>query len=99
MTNPQEHFYRKGAMQMRPPLTPPSTSNERLLKSPPADTSWLHNNTWRVLRVQSEFVEGFGALAELGPAISVFGSARTTPGTPEYQLGVEVGRQLAVFRV
>jgi uncharacterized protein (TIGR00730 family) len=48
-----------------------------------------------VLRIQSEFVEGFGALAELGPAISVFGSARTRPADPYYELGVEVGRALA----
>src|SRR5699024_3501657 len=40
---------------------------------------------WRVLRIQSEFVEGFGMLAELGPAVSVFGSARTPPEHPMYQ--------------
>jgi uncharacterized protein (TIGR00730 family) len=48
-----------------------------------------------VLRIQSEFVEGFGALAELGPAISVFGSARIPRDAPEYELAVEVGRLLA----
>ena len=37
----------------------------------------MHADPWRVLRIQAEFVEGFGALAELGPAIAVFGSART----------------------
>jgi uncharacterized protein (TIGR00730 family) len=46
------------------------------------------------MRIQSEFVEGFGALAELGPAVSVFGSARTQPGTPFYELGTQVGRRL-----
>ena len=40
-------------------------------------------------------MEGFGALADLGPAVSVFGSARTMPGSPNYELGVEVGRKLA----
>ena len=44
----------------------------------------MHTDPWRVMRIQSEFVEGFGALAELGPAVSVFGSARTKPGTPFY---------------
>lgn len=39
-----------------------------------------------MLRIQSEFVEGFGALAELGPAISIFGSARTKPDHPDYEL-------------
>jgi uncharacterized protein (TIGR00730 family) len=48
-----------------------------------------------VLRIQSEFVEGFGALAELGRAVSVFGSARTPRESPEYELGIEVGRRLA----
>ena len=42
----------------------------------------MHTDPWRVLRIQSEFVEGFGALAELGPAVSVFGSARTRPDHP-----------------
>ena len=50
---------------------------------------------WRVLRIQSEFVEGFGALADLGRAVSVFGSARTHRDAPEYALGVEVGAALA----
>ena len=50
--------------------------------TPAAPTDWVHTDPWRVLRIQSEFVEGFGALAELGPAISVFGSARTTPRRP-----------------
>ncbi|MEM1116184.1 MAG: TIGR00730 family Rossman fold protein [Bacteroidota bacterium] len=52
-------------------------------------------DTWRVFRIMSEFVEGFERLAEVGPSVSVFGSARTTPGTPYYDLGVAVGRRLA----
>jgi uncharacterized protein (TIGR00730 family) len=54
----------------------------------------VHNDTWRVLRIQSEFVEGFGALAELGPAIGVFGSARTKPDDPFYAKGEELGGKL-----
>jgi len=46
------------------------------------------------MRIQSEFVEGFGALAELGPAVSVFGSARTKLDDPNYALGVAVGKAL-----
>ncbi|OIV36540.1 Rossman fold protein, TIGR00730 family [Mangrovactinospora gilvigrisea] len=69
------------------------TTDQRLLDSAgPSD--WLHQDPWRVLRIQSEFVEGFGALAELGPAVSVFGSARTPADSPEYKLGVEIGRAL-----
>jgi uncharacterized protein (TIGR00730 family) len=47
-----------------------------------------------VLRIQAEFVEGFGALAELGPAVSVFGSARTGPEDPYYAAAEELGRKL-----
>jgi uncharacterized protein (TIGR00730 family) len=54
----------------------------------------VHTDPWRVLRIQSEFVEGFGALAELGPAIAVFGSARTRRDEPAYADGVELGRLL-----
>jgi hypothetical protein len=46
------------------------------------------------MRIQSEFVEGFGALAELGPAISLFGSARSKPGAPDYEAAVKIGREL-----
>ncbi len=79
---------------MRSPLRPTETAEQSLL-GPQKNTDWLHDDTWRVLRIQSEFTEGFGALAELGPAISVFGSARTPQGTPEYALGEETGRLLA----
>jgi uncharacterized protein (TIGR00730 family) len=70
-----------------------STPDQRLL-----DTgSQLNTSTdmWRVLRIQSEFVEGFGALATLGRAVSVFGSARIGPEDPAYALAEEVGRRLA----
>jgi len=69
------------------------TTDQRLLDSHgPSD--WVHGDPWRVMRIQSEFVEGFGALAELGPAVSVFGSARTAPDSVEYLAGVRIGRAL-----
>ena len=71
-----------------------SSADQRLLDTP-GPTDFVHQDPWRVLRIQSEFVEGFGTLAELGPAISVFGSARTAPGSPEYEAGVRIGRALA----
>mgnify|MGYP006138082215 CR=1 FL=1 len=72
----------------------PTTTDQRLLDSRgPSD--WVHTDPWRVMRIQSEFVEGFGALAELGPAISVFGSARTTPEDPMYALAEELGWPVA----
>ncbi len=60
-----------------------TTTDQRLL-APEQDSSWTHADPWRVMRIQSEFVEGFGTLADLGPAISMFGSARTTPDSPLY---------------
>jgi predicted Rossmann-fold nucleotide-binding protein len=71
-----------------------STTDQRLLDSRGA-ADWVHTDPWRVLRIQSEFVEGFGALAELGPAIGVFGSARTRSDHRDYALAEEIGRRLA----
>jgi uncharacterized protein (TIGR00730 family) len=70
-----------------------ATTDQRLLDSK-GPTDWVHADPWRVLRIQSEFVEGFGALAELGPAIGVFGSARTHQDDPFYAKGEELGRRL-----
>lgn len=86
--------YRKGPVLLRGRQIPSSTSDQRLL-SRGDGASWLHDDPWRVMRIQSEFVEGFGALAEVGPAVSVFGSARTPAHSAEYALGVEVGRLLS----
>ncbi|HET8604001.1 MAG TPA: TIGR00730 family Rossman fold protein [Marmoricola sp.] len=71
-----------------------STTDQRLLDQR-GPTDWVHTDPWRVLRIQSEFIEGFGALAELGPAIAVFGSARIRPDEPAYAHAVEIGRRLA----
>ena len=71
-----------------------TTTDQRLLESR-GDTAWVHADPWRVMRIQSEFVEGFGTLAELGPAITVFGSARTKPGTHFYEAAVRMGARLA----
>ncbi|MDO4899270.1 TIGR00730 family Rossman fold protein [Actinomyces sp.] len=73
---------------------PARTTDARLLDRRD-DTDWLHTDPWRVLRIQSEFVEGFGALAEVGPAISLFGSARTPAGDPAYVLAEQIGAGLA----
>ena len=85
--------YRKGPVILRGAQIPQETSDERLLAQD-QDADWLHADPWRVMRIQGEFVEGFGALAELGPAISVFGSARSSGDSKEYRLGEEVGRLL-----
>ncbi|MHB9859269.1 LOG family protein [Streptomyces sp. YIM S03343] len=70
-----------------------STTDQRLLDQG-GPTDWVHTDPWRVLRIQSEFIEGFGTLAELPAAISVFGSARTPVDSAEYEAGVRLGRGL-----
>jgi uncharacterized protein (TIGR00730 family) len=72
------------------------TQDEKLLARPAhTPTPFTQTDPWRVLRITGEFVEGFDTLAELGPAVSIFGSARTKPGDPMYQATVETARLLA----
>jgi uncharacterized protein (TIGR00730 family) len=85
--------YRRGPVLLRGQQIPKTTSDQRLLSGGDG-ADWLHGDPWRVMRIQSEFVEGFGALAEVGPAVSVFGSARVPADHPDYAIGIEVGRRL-----
>ena len=72
------------------------TADEHLLEhQPELDASFIHTDTWRALRIQAEFVEGFDALAELGPAVSVFGSARIGPRNADYRAARALGAALA----
>jgi hypothetical protein len=69
------------------------TADERLLRR--SRTAFLDSDPWRTLRIQAEFVEGFDALAGVGPAVTVFGSARVAEGDPVYEQARELGRLLA----
>ena len=93
--DPPEPERQRGPVRLRRGQVPASTSttDQRLLDNR-GGAAWVHSDYWRVLRIQSEFVEGFGALAELGPAVSVFGSARTPPGHPDYAHAEQLGRLL-----
>lgn len=71
-----------------------STEDEKLLQRRPS-SSFLDTDPWRALRILAEFVEGFDAMAAVGPAVTVFGSARIGEGEPYYELAREIGRQLA----
>ena len=75
-------------------MIPEESTTERLLKTDES-IDWLHRDPWRVLRIQAEFVDGFGSLAERGPAVSIFGSARTDPADPVYQAAQYMGAQIA----
>jgi uncharacterized protein (TIGR00730 family) len=70
------------------------TEDEEFLKPSHPQPAFIHSDPWRVLRIMGEFVEGFDVLAELGLAVSIFGSARVSPDDPQYQSAVEVARLL-----
>jgi uncharacterized protein (TIGR00730 family) len=70
------------------------TEDERFLERS-GRPAFLDSDPWRTLRIISEFVEGFDALASLGPAVTVFGSARVSEGDPIYERARELGRLLA----
>ena len=93
-TDGREREHHRGPIVLRRAQIPPGTTDQHLLDDRgPSD--WVHTDPWRVLRIQAEFVEGFGLLAELGRAVSVFGSARTQRTSPEYDAGVRLGTALA----
>ncbi|TSD98317.1 TIGR00730 family Rossman fold protein [Gordonia rubripertincta] len=75
------------------------TTDRRLLewvdpRDPESRAERTMRDSWRVLRIQSEFVAGFDAMSGVAEAVTVFGSARLKPDSPEYALGVRVGRAL-----
>jgi uncharacterized protein (TIGR00730 family) len=82
---------RRGRITTRPDTG--ITEDAVFLQTP--DTSFLDTDTWRSLRILSEFVDGFDALATAPPAVSVFGSARITENDLEYTAAREVGQKLA----
>jgi len=75
---------------------PKTTADEKFLERPPATRpDFVDSDPWRALRILSEFVEGFDALAAVGPAVTIFGSARAGEGTPMYELARHIARRLA----
>jgi uncharacterized protein (TIGR00730 family) len=96
----REERRRSGRMVLRPKAAelltghPGGTEDEKLLVRT-ARPAFLDTDPWRALRILSEFVDGFDALAAVGPAITVFGSARAHEGDASYALAREIGRRLA----
>ncbi len=76
-----------------------ATQDEQLLESPQGQgaerSDFTHTDPWRVLRIMGEFVQGFDTLAEVGPAVTIFGSARVKEADPMYAAAREVARLLA----
>ncbi len=70
-------------------------TEDRKLLEPTGRPAFLDTDPWRALRILAEFVEGFDAMAGLGPAITVFGSARVAPGSAAYEQARDIGRRLA----
>jgi uncharacterized protein (TIGR00730 family) len=92
MTSLPEH--QRGPVLLRRNQVKAGTTDQRLLDQRGL-SDWVHTDPWRVLRIQSEFVEGFGLLAELPAAVSVFGSARTPANHPDYAMAQKLGDALA----
>ncbi len=92
---------RAGRVTIRPsasdhlPSAQTRTEDEKLFARP-GRPAFLEEDPWRVLRILSEFVDGFDALAGVGPAVTVFGSARVGEGAPVYEQAREIGRLLAL---
>jgi uncharacterized protein (TIGR00730 family) len=75
---------------------PHATEDEQFLRpAPRGRPDFIDTDPWRVLRIQSEFIEGFDALAGIGPAVTIFGSARVGDGSPAYELARTIARRLA----
>jgi uncharacterized protein (TIGR00730 family) len=72
------------------------TEDEKLLQPPlPSAADFTRTDTWRVMRIMGEFIEGFDTMASVAKAVTVFGSARVGPHDPHYRMARELGRLLA----
>jgi hypothetical protein len=74
----------------------PTMTEDRKLLERTERPAFLSSDPWRALRILAEFVDGFDALAEIGKAITVFGSARVSEGDPAYKMARDIGRLLAL---
>ena len=88
------HRRQRGRLQVGPQVEVQQEDRQLLRTQPVADTSFLETDPWRALRIMGEFIEGFDVLARLGPAVTMFGSARMPRGDPMYQAAVDVASAL-----
>ena len=73
----------------------PLTEDEKLLQHGPDAADFTRTDPWRVMRIMSEFIEGFDNLATVTKGVTIFGSARTDPDDPQYRAAEETARLLA----
>ncbi len=95
----QENSRRSGATRViddaiRTPWEP-VTEDEKLLQSTATNEDFTRTDTWRVMRIMGEFIEGFDTLANLDKAVTIFGSARIGPDDPQYENARAVAFELA----
>jgi uncharacterized protein (TIGR00730 family) len=97
------HWADRAAMRENPSLNARErlgrpTEDEKFLESTahePDAAAFTHSDPWRVLRIMGEFVQGFDTLAEVGKAVTIFGSARVTEDDPMYQAARELAARLS----
>lgn len=89
-----QRSHRRGPLVLSGSQIPSTTADASFLRRD-EDADWSRSDPWRVLRIQSEFVEGFGALSKLPEAISIFGSARLKPGTEYYEAASAISEGLS----
>jgi uncharacterized protein (TIGR00730 family) len=82
------------AMAQQRPTARPTEDRKLLRPGPYADASFLDSDAWRALRIMGEFVDGFDGLARLGPAVSIFGSARLPLDDPWSQAAEKLAGEL-----
>jgi uncharacterized protein (TIGR00730 family) len=84
----------RGPVTLRRGQVQTTTTDQRLLDTR-GPTDWVHTDPWRVLRIQTEFVEGFGLLAELPRAVRALPNTLIARDAPDYDMGRRLGKALA----
>jgi uncharacterized protein (TIGR00730 family) len=75
----------------------PIHDEEKKIREAFIDKDWNEikiADSWQIFKVMSEFVEGFEKMAKIGPCVSIFGSARTSPDNPYYKMAEEIAAKL-----
>ncbi|MEX2181429.1 MAG: TIGR00730 family Rossman fold protein [Gemmatimonadaceae bacterium] len=91
---PDEHFQRRAHDDLIGDFSWALTEDAKLLEYGGPRADFRSTDPWRVMRITSEFIEGFDKLAQIEKGVSIFGSARTHPDDPQYIAAVETARLL-----